>query len=184
MVPITFAAALSAIVIALAGPALTQGRSVTVLPRESGQGSSLDVFMVSMDRAARAEADATGRADGEFRIGERVVMCVTSARDGYVSLWNTGDTGPLDRFHPNVHVSVEDPNGDWIAAGEELCIGRGLIRLMIREPAGISKVYVHWSSGPEGQFHEDDIVTIGAARSVARGFPAFDSQTLEYRVVE
>ena len=184
MVAITHAAAISATIMGLAGPALTQGRNMTVLPRESGQGAALDVFIASLDHPARAEADATDRTDGMFRIGERVVMCVTSAREGHVSLWNMGETGPLDRVHPNEHVSVEDPNGDRVAAGEELCVGRGRVRLTIGEPAGISKVYVHWSAGPEGQFREDDLVTIGDSKSVARGFPDFDSQTLEYRVVE
>ena len=59
----------------------------------------------------------------KFKVGDRVVLCITMPFDAYVSVWDAPPQGNRERLFPNTHSHSPGVNGHFASSGSETCIG-------------------------------------------------------------
>lgn len=87
----------------------------------------------------------------EVSIGEEVVFTFQVAHDGYVSLWDIGTSGRIQRVYPLNAKAV------YVQAGRRYRAGEGLMPFAFQAsgPEGLEQVYLIWT--PSFERHPEDI---------------------------
>lgn len=152
-------------------------------------GNGVEARIVPLGAPARRR-HAREETEIAIRLGEPVMICVTAAVDGLVSLWSRVPGLSAERIFPNDYTpEARALRGGRLAAGREICIGdgQGGYRFLAAEPYGAAEIYVHVTQDPERQFAPEDIPVIPEfdepvrPRSVSAGY---SSRTLTYKVIQ
>lgn len=89
-------------------------------------------------------------ADGRdsVRIGDTVSFCASVGESGYLSLWNLGSSGAVQRIYPHIKQALD--TSQPVAAGERVCVGES-DRLRMLGPAGRESVVALWTKNRQDQ---------------------------------
>jgi len=147
----------------LAAPAPAQQARSNPVPVSRAAGTELSArLMVAPAPGQSWTPVAPGQ--NTLPVGQYVAVCVTAARDGYLSVWSrTLDGAAPVRVFPNDFTPEERrQKAGRVSAGQEVCFGEGAngYRLAVTEPYGPAEVYLHWSSDLDGQFGPEDMPQI------------------------
>ncbi|MEM1129023.1 MAG: DUF4384 domain-containing protein [Pseudomonadota bacterium] len=159
------------------------------VPVARSAGDVLTAEIQLYDEASQSWATIHG-ADPQLAEGERVAICATATRAGYVSVWSrTLDGKQPERVFPNDYTPEDRAlKAGKIAAGEMTCFGDEAegYGFRVTPPLGNAEVYLHWSPDLQGQFGPEDIPQIpdhgapGASRGPSSPYSA---ATLSYSVI-
>lgn len=89
-------------------------------------------------------------ADGRdsVRIDDTVSFCASVGEEGYLSLWNLGSSGAVQRIYPHTKQALD--TSQPVAAGERVCVGES-DRLRVLGPAGRESVVALWTKNRQDQ---------------------------------